>query len=459
MSTARELMTTTSSAAAPGATSRHSGGAPSSHAGIARLPLEVDATCEAALDRVALLVPAVAHAARRDPLDYALAYVERYPDDVVQLEREWDFLRAALELACRRERHAVAVRIAAALAYPAGRRGQVAGGEWALRLGIESARATGDRRMVGLLVNRLGGLRFARGHYWQGWRLWRAALELDRGSPGWRPRWWAPRVSFATCVDLLGRFGAGYQMVDLLGAESDRDDAELLAAALFVRGFSAHRHGRRDQAYDDISAALRLCARQPDAGTAESWHVLSLTMQIELARLHGEHARARDDAATAIALARVAGDAYTWAALITDQALYAYYQGWLDETRALLRSLDDCPPGAESLPIVVRGRRFLALYLGESTPVGSTPAVTLPLALPTVSASAAASVETLARLSARETEVLRLVAAGHSTCAIAARLVVTPATVKKHLEHIYARLDAHSRTAAVATARALGLLA
>ena len=65
----------------------------------------------------------------------------------------------------------------------------------------------------------------------------------------------------------------------------------------------------------------------------------------------------------------------------------------------------------------------------------------------------------LIRLSEREAEVLRLVAAGHSTRAIAAMLSITLATVKKHLEHIYTRLDAHSRTAAVAAARTLGLLA
>lgn len=419
----------------------------------------IDATheaAEAALDRVALLLPAAAHPARSDPLEYALAYVEQYPDDVLQLEREWDFLRSALDLAYRRGRHAAALRIAAALAHPAGR-AQATDGERALRVGIEAARQIGDRRRLGLLLNRLGGLRFAHGHYQQGWRLWRVGLELDRGSPGWQPRWWAPRVSFATCVDLLGRFGATQQIVDALGVDNCDDD-EQLAVVLFVRGFQAHRRGHRDQAFDDISAALRLCARHPRGLAMESWHVLSLTMQTELARLHGDHARAREVAGTAIALARVAGDAYTWAALITDQALYAYYEGSREESYDLLRSFDGGLPGAESLPLVERGRRFLALYLDDPAPLCPAPApahASPPLALPATLAGSGC----LPRLSPRETEVLRLVAAGHTTPAIAARLVVTPATVKKHLEHVYTRLDAHSRTAAVATARALGLLA
>lgn len=452
-----EISTATTSATLADTTRAGGGAFPSAAVAVCDSPGE-DAARQAALDRVALLLPTIGHAARhRDPLDYAVAFVEHYPNDVVQLEREWDFLRGALELACRRERRAAALRIAAALAYPAGRRPRPAEGERVLRLGIEAARQLGDRRQLGMLVNRLGGLRFAHGRYRQGWRLWRAGLDLDRASPGQRLGWWAPAMSFATCVDLLGRFGHGQELGDQLGTGGDDEDDELLAVTLFVRGFQAHRRGRLDHAYDDISAALRLCAGSPRPCAGEMWHVLSLTMQTELARLHGDHTRARDAAATAAALARVAGDAYTWAALITDQALYAYSHGWHDESLTLLRALDQGPPGADSLPIVIRGRRFRALYRAEAA--SACPAVTTALAVasPAGPASAASSTRLL-RLSTRETDVLRLVAAGHSTHAIAARLAVTPATVKKHLEHVYTRLDAHSRTAAVAAARALGLL-
>jgi ATP/maltotriose-dependent transcriptional regulator MalT len=63
------------------------------------------------------------------------------------------------------------------------------------------------------------------------------------------------------------------------------------------------------------------------------------------------------------------------------------------------------------------------------------------------------------QLSPRECEVLRLVADGLTNLDVAERLVVSTATVKKHLEHIYAKLGAHTRTAAVARARALSLIA
>ncbi|MBT1683455.1 response regulator [Curtobacterium flaccumfaciens] len=61
-------------------------------------------------------------------------------------------------------------------------------------------------------------------------------------------------------------------------------------------------------------------------------------------------------------------------------------------------------------------------------------------------------------LSAREIEVLRLVAEGSSNVDVAARLHITDATVKSHLVHVFSKLGVGSRTAAVSEARALGIL-
>lgn len=55
-----------------------------------------------------------------------------------------------------------------------------------------------------------------------------------------------------------------------------------------------------------------------------------------------------------------------------------------------------------------------------------------------------------AGLSARENQVLDLVAGGASNVEIAERLWISPGTVRKHLEHIYLKLEVGSRTAALA---------
>jgi ATP/maltotriose-dependent transcriptional regulator MalT len=61
-------------------------------------------------------------------------------------------------------------------------------------------------------------------------------------------------------------------------------------------------------------------------------------------------------------------------------------------------------------------------------------------------------------LTARELQVLELLAAGRSNRRIAAELVVTLDTVKKHVGHILDKLGAANRTEAAARARQLGLI-
>jgi DNA-binding CsgD family transcriptional regulator len=62
-------------------------------------------------------------------------------------------------------------------------------------------------------------------------------------------------------------------------------------------------------------------------------------------------------------------------------------------------------------------------------------------------------------LTGREAEVLILAAAGDTNAEIAARLDLRPETVKKHLDHIYAKVGAAGRGRAAAHALALGMRA
>ena len=60
-------------------------------------------------------------------------------------------------------------------------------------------------------------------------------------------------------------------------------------------------------------------------------------------------------------------------------------------------------------------------------------------------------------LSEREREVLAMIGAGRSNAEIAADLVISMATVKTHVRHIFAKLDLRDRAQAVVAARDAGL--
>jgi LuxR family maltose regulon positive regulatory protein len=84
------------------------------------------------------------------------------------------------------------------------------------------------------------------------------------------------------------------------------------------------------------------------------------------------------------------------------------------------------------------------------------PQVSLPAS--TQPAPAAAQSQLVEPLSARELQVLRLMAEGLSNAEIADSLVIALSTVKRHVHNICGKLDTHTRTAVIARARTLNLL-
>jgi DNA-binding NarL/FixJ family response regulator len=65
--------------------------------------------------------------------------------------------------------------------------------------------------------------------------------------------------------------------------------------------------------------------------------------------------------------------------------------------------------------------------------------------------------EALPELTARERDILDLIAQGHTNAVIAARLFVSPHTVRNHITHIFAKLQVADRAEAIVRAREAGL--
>src|SRR5262249_53579794 len=170
-----------------------------------------------------------------------------------------------------------------------------------------------------------------------------------------------------------------------------------------------------------------------------SRQLFTIAVQTEWARLQDTYARSQAYAESAVALAQVFSDCYTVATLLIDQANFTRNYGSPEDTQAIYLRLCDVSHRTPAQHIHTFGQ-VLERYLATTALKGQTP------------------VAVAASLSAREVELLRLVAAGLPNAQIGERLVITPGTVKKHLEHIYTKLDVHNRTSAVARARALHVL-
>jgi LuxR family maltose regulon positive regulatory protein len=117
-----------------------------------------------------------------------------------------------------------------------------------------------------------------------------------------------------------------------------------------------------------------------------------------------------------------------------------YVRAFLDAGEPMYRMLKACRLKIEGVPRQFVENLFLAFYRQASEQPNLQPEI---LVEP---------------LSARELEVLKLIESGYSNQEIAAKLVISITTVKRHISNIYAKLGVNSRTQAVSLARELRLL-
>ena len=423
-----------------------------------RLPA-VRRLCYTAPDSILLPDPPSARqAGARDQgelSDCALAYVARYGQDVPLLEHAWAGLDGVLLLAWQCGADGVVVALAEALARVVGRLRDHRAAERALQLGIGASRRIQDRRHLAVFLNRLGGLLCAHGQRERGARLWHISLRLAaHPSQGL----WEPLQSFAVIADILPGHAAAHRLVEALRHERSHPDPDGLAVALFVRGLYARTSGELARAHGDFSACLRLLAVQATgAPPSTARQIFTLAARAELARAQHDYPRSHAYTTSALALTRACGDHYTLAALLVDQAWFAHQLGHAADARAALMELRAVMALLAAPRVYEHTCRDLERQITPAMPAAA-PSACIEIETDAPHALPPAAVIAPAPLSAREREVLCLVAGGLSNQEVAARLVITVGTVKKHLEHIYTKLGAGSRTAAVAQARLLRII-
>jgi len=291
------------------------------------------------------------------------------------------------------------------------------------------------------------------------------------------------------------------ELMQLHGAWPDALEEARRAAERLVQGFNraaaaqafyrqgevlrlSGRLGEAEEAYGASSrfgwepqpglALLRLAQGRPDAAGAAIRRVLGetaiwsrravlLPAQVEIALARGELDEARDASRELDALATQYGGAMLHALAATTLSAVQLSAGEPAKALAAARRASEqwrsleapyeeaCARVAIGLACAALGDDdTAALELGAAqaafAELGATPD------LARVQARLGGPPTDAHGLTARELEVLRLVAAGASNRAIASALVISEHTVARHLQNIFRKLDVSSRTAASAFA-------
>ncbi len=195
--------------------------------------------------------------------------------------------------------------------------------------------------------------------------------------------------------------------------------------------------------FEHVTLARLLVARAPH-------DAVRLLERLRAAAAAGGRTGTVIEALVLESLARQAlGDARGALAPLARALELAEPEGWLRVFVDEGRPMRDLLRVATSRGVAVEhARRVLAAF---EAPV---PAVAPPVAPPVVLPGAGP----VQALTARELEILRLIAAGLRNGEIAARLAISPATVKRHVANTFGKLDARHRTEALARAKELRVL-
>jgi non-specific serine/threonine protein kinase len=294
---------------------------------------------------------------------------------------------------------------------------------------------------------------------------------------------------------------------DYLALSRELDDAAGMAAAENLLGVIARADGDYEAAAAHSEAALALYRRLGDAG----WVALVLVNLGAVAFLQGALARAETYLNEALAMSRSLQDHFGMAVALSDLSVVARASGdrirarallteslehwralgtreglldWLARVGAVAAADGGWEPAAHLLAAAEAARLEIGYVfepaerervaaalelaqrgLGEtdfaaawSSGEGLSFAEAVAeaerfLALPAPEPAAPAdTAPDLAGLTPRELDVLRLVAAGYSDRQIGEALFISHRTVMRHVEHILAKLDVDSRTAAATQA-------
>ena len=312
-------------------------------------------------------------------------------------------------------------------------------GQWCDRI-AEFAERYGSRYMLAFCRAEYGALHLTRGDWPAAEKLLEAAIDdFSRSRPAWVG---SPLVGLA---ELRRRQGKAAEAATLLDRAGSSGSAQLCRARLLLDGGEAQR------AAELLEGLLR---RLPEGRSLDRAPALETLVLARIA--HGELDEAEAALAELRGLEALIGTAPLRASRELAEGMLAAARGGHEAARELL---EDAVAGFErgGAPYEAAHARIelaaslAALGRADADPEAAAAAEALAeLGAPRLRSSQA--------ITARERDVLALVAEGLTNRQIAERLVVSEHTVHRHVTNILRKLDVPSRTAAATYAVRTGLV-